>query len=226
MTTKTISTNESMPNIAPKEIEIAGFTISETMISFTIVVLIIIIAAVIIRLCFISRWNKNKKVSGLQMLLEGLITSIDGNAVELSGKYSSFVAPWYFSMAVFICLGTLIEMFGLRPPISDLNVTLVLGLLSFFVIQSIGAHKHKGKRLLHYMNPINIVTDGVIPFSLALRMFGSVFSGFLIMHLIYSLPFPILYPLLGNLIFTVFHAIMQSYVFIMLSMSFISEAID
>ena len=86
--------------------------------------------------------------------------------------------------------------------------------------------KKKFKRLLHYANPINLVTDGVVPFSLALRMFGSVFSGYLIMHLIYSLPFPIGYPIIGNVIFTMFHALMQSYVFIMLSMCFVSEAIE
>lgn len=159
-------------------------------------------------------------------MLEGLVSMVDDTARELTEEDASFFGPIYFATACIICLGTLIEMFGLRPPISDFNVTLVLGLMTYIIIQVYGFRKKKLKRALRYLNPINIVTDTVVPFSLALRMFGSVFSGYLIMHLIYSLPFPIFYPLLGNLIFTVFHAIMQSYVFIMLSLCFISEVID
>ncbi|HEY8423930.1 MAG TPA: FoF1 ATP synthase subunit a [Clostridia bacterium] len=216
----------SMPDIQAKEFKIGGITITETMISFSVVVLALIIAAAIIRIFFIPRWEKSNKVGSFQLLLEGLVNMVDSTAQELIGPKTTFVGSVYFTAACFIALGTLIEMFGLRPPISDFNVTLVLGLFTFIIIQIYGIRKRKAKRLLRYLNPINIVTDGVVPFSLALRMFGSVFSGYLIMHLIYSLPFPIAYPLLGNLIFTVFHAIMQSYVFIMLSICFISEALD
>ncbi|HEY8443491.1 MAG TPA: FoF1 ATP synthase subunit a [Clostridia bacterium] len=216
----------SMPEIKAKGINIGGFTITETMISCSIVVLALIIAAVIIRVVLIPRWEKSNKVGRFQLLLEGLVNMVDDTAKELTGEDASIFAPVYFTAACFICLGTLIEMFGLRPPISDFNVTLVLGFMTYIIIQVYGIRKRKLKRFLRYLNPINIVTDSVVPFSLALRMFGSVFSGYLIMHLIYALPFPIGYPLLGNLIFTVFHAIMQSYVFIMLSLCFISEVIE
>lgn len=216
----------TMPGVRAREFEIGGITITETMVSFSIIVLGLILAAVIIRVFFVPRWQKRNKVGSFQLLLEGLVSSIDNNAQELTGPSASFVAPVYFTAACFICLGTLIEMFGLRPPISDFNVTLVFGIMTFIIVQVYGIRKKKFKRLLRYLNPLNIIGDAVVPFSLALRMFGSVFSGYLIMHLIYSLPFPIAYPLLGNLIFTIFHALMQSYVFIMLSMCFISEVMD
>ena len=224
---KVITLSETtMPDLAAKKFKIGGVTLTETMVSFSTVVLGIILAAIIIRVFFIPRWRKSRKVGAVQMFLEGLISSIDDNARELTGHSASIVSPVYFAFASFICLGTLVEILGFRPPTSDFNVTLVLGFLSFAVIQGLGIRKKKFKRLLHYVNPINIVTDGVVPFSLALRMFGSVFSGYLIMHLIYSLPFPIGYPIIGNVIFTMFHALMQSYVFIMLSMCFVSEAIE
>lgn len=83
-------------------------------------------------------------------------------------------------------------------------------------------------KILRFANPINDLTDIVIPFSMALRMFGSVFSGYLIMHLIYSLPWfaKIALPALASVIFTIFHALIQSYIFMFLSMSFISEATE
>ena len=218
--------SQAIPDLKPREIKIGGFTLTETMISFSIVVFGLILTAIIIRVFFVPRWQKSKKVGDFQLLLEGLVNSFENNARELTGPSASFVAPLYFTLACFICLGTLVEMLGLRPPISDFNVVLVLGIITFVIVQFYGIRKKKLKRLLRYANPLNIVTDAVVPFSLALRMFGSVFSGYLIMHLIYSLPFPIAYPLIGNLIFTVFHALMQSYVFMMLSMCFISEVME
>lgn len=88
--------------------------------------------------------------------------------------------------------------------------------------------KKKAKRLIHYCNPINVISDVVVPVSLALRMFGSVFSGYIIMHLIYGLPIfaRVALPAVGSVIFTLFHALIQSYIFMFLSMSFIGEAID
>ena len=119
-------------------------------------------------------------------------------------------------------------MTGLLPPTSDLNAALALGLLSFILIAFLGFHKKKARRLKHYCNPINIVSDVVVPFSLALRLFGSVFSGYVIMHLLYSLPMfaQVGLPAVASVIFTVFHALIQSYIFMFLSMNFIGEAIE
>ena len=221
----------SLPSLQPKTIFFDGspFAITDTMISAAITTVVLILFAVVVRVAFIPRWNKTyDKKSGFRLLLEALVNMFEDNAVSTVGHNSRFIAPWYFAAAAFICIGTLLEITGLRPPTSDLNVTLALGITTFILINFYGFKEKKWRRFLRFANPINDLTDIVIPFSMALRMFGSVFSGYLIMHLIYSLPWfaKIALPALASVIFTIFHALIQSYIFMFLSMSFISEATE
>ena len=223
--------NMELPSLQPKAIFFEGspFKITDTMISAAITTVVIIIFAIIVRVAFIPRWKKTyDKKSGFRLLLEALVNMFEDNAVSTVGHNSKFIAPWYFAAAAFICIGTLLEMTGLRPPTSDLNVTLSLGVTTLVLINYYGFKEKKWRRFLRFANPINDLTDIVIPFSMALRMFGSVFSGYLIMHLIYSLPWfaKIALPALASVIFTIFHALIQSYIFMFLSMSFISEATE
>lgn len=218
-------------SISPTDLgyHIGPFKITDTMVSAFLTMLILVILAVIVRVFFIPRWREDDMhVSGFRLFFETLVEMFDSSAKEQNGRYANFVGPFYFSCAAFIALGTLIEMIGLRPPTSDLNVTLALGLMSFVLIFYFGFRQKKARRLLHYCNPINIISDVVVPFSLALRLFGSVFSGYVIMHLIYSLPVyaKIAFPAVASVIFTLFHALIQSYIFMYLSMSFIGEAIE
>ena len=62
-------------------------------------------------------------------------------------------------------------------------------------------------------------------FSMALRLFGSVFSGYLIMEIVYGVS-PYVLPVILEPIFTLFHAVMQAYIFMFLSMNFVNEAIE
>lgn len=203
--------------------------VTDTMISAFITMLVLVCFAAAVRIFCIPRWRKDDtRVSGFRLFTESMVNMFDSSAREQSGSYGGFVGPFYFSLAAFIALGTLMEMTGLRPPTSDLNATLALGFLSFCAITFFGFHKKRARRLLHYCNPINVLSDAVVPFSLALRLFGSVFSGYIVMHLLYSLPVfaQVALPAVASVIFTLFHALIQSYIFMFLSMSFIGEAIE
>jgi len=225
------------PELYPQVIgEIFGLPITETMFSAIITVGIIIIFALIIRIFFIPKWSKNLGKAGvLQSLLEFLIGGVTHNVEELitphiKNKKTPIIGFWFFGVVVYIFIGTCIEMLGFRPPTSELSFTLVLGIFTFLFIHIFGAieaakHKRGLRRLLHYVNPITLVTDSVVPVSMALRLFISVFSGYLIMHLIYGVV-SVGVPVIGHVMFTLFHAFVQSYVFLMLSLSFISEAIE
>lgn len=226
-----------IPSIAPNEaFKIGSFVVTETMVSTTITALVIILFAIVVRVFFIPKWAKeHEKKSGFRLLLEYLVNMFDSTAWEKTGSAAPFVGMFYFGSSAFICIGILLEMFGFRPALSDFNVTLAFGLATFIIIIVLGL-LHKGpKRLLHYVNPLYTLTDVVVPVSVALRIFGSVFSGYLIMHLIYNaiLPYqvarfilPVLLPVVGSVMFTIFHAVIQSYVYMFLSMSLINEATE
>lgn len=217
-------------NIVPKTVfDIGGFKVTETMLSCALTVLVLIIFALIVRIFFIPRWEKeSRKKSGFRIFLEYIINMFSGTADEQTGRNSGFTGAFYFSCSAFICVATLLEMLSFRPATTDLSLTIVFGFMTFSIIFFLGFKERRAKRLFHYLNPLNTLTDCVVPVSIALRMFGSVFCGFLIMHLIYSmLPAFIHYTgivgAIGNIVFTAFHALIQAYVYMFLSMNLINE---
>lgn len=214
--------------IAPKTLfTIGSFNVTETMFTTLLVTGVLLVFAVVVRLFFIPRWEKEmRKKSGFRLMLEWVVNMFDSNATDLNGGYKNFTGTLYFGLCAFIFCSILTELFGLRSPITDLNVDLVLGLATFLTVQIIGIIKHRSRRLRHFATVIPIVTDAVVPFSMALRLFGSVFSGYIVLELVFELAYPIVYPLVFYLLFTIFHCIMQTYIFMFLSMNFVAEAMD
>ena len=82
------------------------------------------------------------------------------------------------------------------------------------------------------LSPINIIGELATPLSLSLRLFGNVLSGTVMLALIYGLiPKVILYcisPVMAGLhvYFDIFSGAIQTYVFCMLTMTFISQNFD
>lgn len=205
---------------------IGDFQVTETMLSCTVTTVALILFAVVIRVFFIPRWEKDfRHKSAFRMLIEWIVGMFSSNADEMTESYQHICGPVYFSASAFIFFNVIIELFGLRSSISDLNMALSMGLTTFILIQAFGIAAKKWRRLSHFATIVPIITDVVVPFSMALRLFGSVFSGYLIMELIYSFA-PVVLPSFMYILFTLFHAIIQSYVFMFLSMSFIKEAIE
>ncbi len=217
-----------LPDIAPRVLyKSGGFTFTATMLSCSIVTAALIIFAVVVRVAFVPRWNKDfKHTSGFREFIEWAVGMFDKNSADLTGNYAGFTGGVYFGCSAFIMFGILIELFGLRSPMSDLNCNVVLGLITFFAIMVMGFMKKGPRRLTHYAAVIPLVTDCVVPFSMALRLFGSVYSGYLIMDIVYQTALKYVLPVLLEPIFTLFHAVMQSYIFMFLSMNFINEAIE
>ena len=89
-------------------------------------------------------------------------------------------------------------------------------------------------RIKHYLKPnpiigfFRLVSDLMIPVSLACRMFGNLLSGLVIMELVYFAMgnFAVGIPAALSVFFTLFHVLMQTYVFMMLTFSFVHEATE
>lgn len=218
---------DDLPSIAPKVLYSVGdFDFTATMFTTLVVSALLIIFAVVVRVACIPRWEKDfRHTSALRSFLEWAVGMFSSNSEEMTEKYSRAVGPLYFGCSAFIMFGVLAELFGLRSPLSDLNCDIVLGATTFVMVQALGIVKHRARRLKHFAPVIPLVTDCVVPFSMALRLFGSVFSGYLIMEIVYGFC-PYVLPVVLEPLFTLFHALIQSYVFMFLSMNFINEAIE
>ncbi|NLG24218.1 MAG: F0F1 ATP synthase subunit A, partial [Clostridiales bacterium] len=73
--------------------------------------------------------------------------------------------------------------------------------------------------------PIKLVTDCIAPFSMGIRLFSNVLVGGVIMQLIYKVV-PIVLPAIVASYFNILHVGIQTFVFSLLSLIYIGEAVE
>lgn len=210
------------------QISLFGFTVNPALISGMVVTVVLLIAAAIIRIFVIPRF---RYVPGkFQMLLEQVVGMFDGMAKTNSPWRNGFLGAYIFAAAVYIFVGTLFELFGfqaitteglsvtLPAPLSDVNAAIMLGVLSYCVIFS-GALAGNGIRGIG-----SALKEVSLLISMSFRLFGALLSGLLVTELVYyyiNLSFVL--PVLVGVLFTLLHALIQSYVLTMLTALFYGE---
>ena len=123
------------------------------------------------------------------------------------------------------------ELMGFRSPSSDLMFTLALAIFSFLMANWYGIRVFSVMGRLKIlasppaMLPIRLVTDLANPLSMACRLFGNTLSGMIIMGLLYSVlgNFAAGIPSVFGLYFNVFSAMIQTLIFVTLTLSNINE---
>ncbi len=203
-------------------------TVNPGYISSLVVTALLLLAALCIRIFVIPRF---KYVPGrFQMLLEQIVGLFDGLAKSSSPWRNSFLGAYVFAAGVYIFSSTLFELFGVQvistagnsialpAPLSDINAAIMLGVLSYFVIVS-GAIAGNGIRGIG-----KALTEVSLLISMSFRLFGALLSGMLVTELVYyyvALSFGV--PVIVAVMFTLLHALIQSYVLTMLTALFYGE---
>jgi F-type H+-transporting ATPase subunit a len=215
--------------------------ITETVIISWAVMLVLIAAS----LALTRRLKENP--SGPQAVLEAVVEFLNNFATEQFGPYAKYLGPYMGSLFLFLFLANIIGVlspvevavfgrefappFSVRPPTRDINVTAALALISILLVLVSGfaARGFRGwfKRLLHplpMMLPFNIMEYGTRLISLALRLFGNILGGYVLMGLIEKL-FPLVLPMVFSLYFDFFDGMIQAAIFVFLTSLYISEAV-
>lgn len=173
--------------------------------------------------------------SGFQNVAEMVVEALDKMIEGVMGKNATKFANYVGILFMFILLSNISGLFGLRPPTADYGVTLALGLITFTLITF---NKFKHQKVSGVIKglcdpwpiwmPINIIGDIAVPISMSLRLFANVLSGTIIMALIYGLLgiFATAWPAALHVYFDLFSGAIQTYVFSMLTMTYINQAID
>ena len=204
--------------------------ITTTHVSLLIVMTLIIAFALLVR----SKLQRPEETpgllqSGVELAVEMLENMVSGVMGTDAGKFINYVG----SIFLFILVSNQSGLFGLRPPTADFGVTLPLGLMKFLIIQyqnikcnKVGAFTGLFKPL-PLLFPINLIGEVAVPFCLGLRLFGIVLSGTVIMALFYGLV-PIflkigVIPAVLHAYLDVFSGCIQTYVFCMLTMTYVKD---
>lgn len=176
-----------------------------------------------------------KPRSKFQIIIELLVDTFGNFTVSTMGEKNKRFAHFYGPMFLFILLSNWLGLIGLRPPTADIATTFALSLTTFFMIHYYGVRAKGPGYFKGFLEPIplllplNIVGELANPISLSFRLFGNILGGTIIMGLFYAM-MPI-YLQLGipsvlHLYFDVFAGALQTLIFVMLSMTFVSSAME
>lgn len=219
-------------------VEIMGLKLGETTIYTMIIVLIVTILCLLFRFLVFPKFTDKPK--GFQNVIELCVETVENFCIDATGKKAGkSLAPYMFSLAIYLIFSASFELVGLRAPTSDLVVTFSMGLITFILLNYFGFKKLGiGGRfkamggpmvaMRPIMIPMKIVSDVAIPISLACRLFGNMLGGMIVMELLKGAlgGYGSGIPGIAGLYFNLFHPLIQAYIFITLSLTFIDEAME
>ena len=190
--------------------------VNPAFISAVTVTVVLLVAAALIRVLVIPKFQY---IPGrFQLLLEQLVGLFDGLAKSNSPHRNGFLGVYVFSAGVYIFVGTIFELFGLPAPLSDINAAIALGCLSYVVILSGGIAGNGMKGVG------STLKDFSLPISMSFRLFGALLSGLLVTELVYYyIQLSFILPVVVGVLFTMLHALIQTYVLTMLTALFYGE---
>lgn len=128
-------------------------------------------------------------VSKRYSVMELIVSIFSDLATGILGKNGAPYVPFVISLFIFILLMNEIGLFPFigKSPTADLNTTAALAITTILLIQIIGIRNHGLGYYKHLiikpwvlgvlMLPINIIDELARPVTLAMRLFGNIFAG-------------------------------------------------
>jgi F-type H+-transporting ATPase subunit a len=201
--------------------------ITETMVTSTIVTLVLVAAAIIL-----GNLVRSRPGHWLSVLAFMTIEAFDNLVEEIVGRRHAVVATLAGSLFLFIASCNIAGQFpGVHPATGSLATTSALAAVVFFSVPIAGIQTNGILNYLkHYFRPnpllmpLHVISELSRTLALAVRLFGNIMSGHLVVALLVALagflvPTPIM--ALDLLI-----GLLQAYIFAILSTVYIGAAIS
>ncbi len=169
----------------------------------------------------ISKWQ-----CVLEMLVTGIISQIKDVGLKDPKKYIGFLGTLF----LFISVSNLCIIFPYyEPPTSSLSTTTALSICVFIAVPFFGILEvGLGSYLKSYLQPsfimlpFNIISEISRTLSLAVRLFGNIMSGGVIVSVLLSIT-PFIFPIVMNAL-GLLTGIVQAYIFSILASVYIAAA--
>ncbi len=129
----------------------------------------------------------------LKPVLLGMTTVYNSVKSNVGKTTADKLTPYITVLWVYIFMSNTVSLFGLESPTANLSVTLLLAFITWVLIQvtelkygGLGAYLHAFIEPIPLMLPMNIVGKFSTMCSMALRLFGNITCGGIMMQLIYA----------------------------------------
>jgi len=166
-----------------------------------------------------------------EMIVEGLLKIVKDNMGPRGPEFMMIIG----TLALFIFVSNVLGIIpGFHSPTETLNTTGACAITVFCLTHYYGLREHGIKYLKQFTGPIiwlapllipiELIGHFVRPVSLSIRLFGNIFGDHYVVGVVFGLvPFLIPLPMMALGLFV---AIVQTLVFILLSMAYFSGAIE
>jgi len=176
------------------------------------------------------RFTDGPRLSRWQNLLEVLVTGVRDQIREVSRQDPDPYLPFIGTLFIFIAASNLLTIVpGYLPPTGSLSTTAALAITVFVAVPLFGiARDGVGPYLRHYvrpsvfMLPFNIIGELSRTIALAVRLYGNIMSGTVIVAILLGLApffFPVAMQLLGLVT-----GLIQAYIFAVLAVVYVASA--
>ena len=194
-----------------------------------VVMIVLVIAAILVK-------NKLEMVpKGGQNFWEVVISTLDDIVVQTMGERGRPYFPLIATLGLFILTCNLIGILPwFQSSTNNLNTTLSLALVAFFTTHIVGIKHHGTHYIKHFLGPVPWLIPLMLPIeiivhlsrilSLSFRLFGNIMGEDLAI-IILTMLVPYLVPL-PMMFLQVFTSFIQTLVFIMLTMMYISGSLE
>ncbi len=197
---------------------------------FTSLAIILLIAGI----AWLGTRRLHKVPGRFQASLEMLVESFDYLLLDSLGKDGRKYLTFSLSLFLFIFISNIIGVlpFNLTEPTRDLNVPVALAIITFILANIAGIRK-KGffpylkefTQPIIIMLPINIIGEIAKVISLSFRLYGNILGSAIIVIILGELFRFILLPIVLQAFFGLAIGLLQAFVFMMISITYIAVAI-
>ncbi len=224
---------------------LGGLPITEAQVNSWLVMITILFVCL-----YFTHGIRTKTVTVRQHIAEWIVNSCDKLVMSNMGEYFAGFAPFIASILGLSAFSSLVTLFGMYPPTSDINIVagwaiLVFFLITYYKMKCGPLHYLKSfSEPVAFLTPLNIISEVATPVSMAFRHYGNVLSGSVISVLIAAalqgltslllgwLPgflgeipfFQVGVPAILSIYFDIFSGCLQAFIFAMLTMLYVAGA--
>jgi F-type H+-transporting ATPase subunit a len=212
----------------------------DTIISTLVAGFIVILMGFLARRA-ITRVPVDHVPTKLQLLWESVVGEVNKQVEDNLGKVHPYVAPLAISLFFFILFANWLELLPtelnhevhlLPAPTADTNLTYAMAALVIVSVWVYGIRTKGAKGYFKHfvepfpvMLPLNILEELIKPITLALRLFGNIFAGGIMLALITLMPIYIMWaPNMVWKAFDMFIGAIQAFIFALLTVLYFAMA--
>lgn len=202
-------------------------------LNLTIVTTWVLMLVLVTTAWLITRKLKNDiHISRWQCVLEMIVTGINNQIKEVGLKKPEDYIGFIGTLFLFIAIANLCIIFPwYEPPTASLSTTAALAICVFVAVPFFGIEK---SGLLSYLKsyikptfimlPFNLISEVSRTLALAIRLFGNVMSGGMIVGILLSIA-PFIFPIVMNAL-GLLTGMVQAYIFSILATVYITAAVQ